>query len=116
MAKALVKRKSDSEFNKIEERYWNGRQSAECELIYTQNGFRFKVSIDRDSYDFQCSAAGYVWHPTELKWNLVYRIPYKEMKSLRVFSYNNAETQKHLFQADILLIAEKMEDIVIKTH
>lgn len=96
----------------IEQVYFNGSQSAEMRLVYQYNGHKFKIAIDRDSYDKQSSAIGYIWHAGNLSWNLVCSIHYTMMASLKAHVYTKAEIQKQDFEADITELKRKINSIV----
>jgi len=61
--------------NILSENYWRGSQSLESEIIVsrTEDERRFKVKLDRDSYDTQSSVETYVW--TEVGWSAIFRRP-----------------------------------------
>jgi hypothetical protein len=42
---------------------------------------KIKIEIESDSYPRQSYGRGYVWNKNDLKWNLVYDLPYQEMES-----------------------------------
>ena len=67
----------------IEREYFNGRQSVEFKGIYEYKGHKLKIHIDIDSYDFQSSGNIYIFHPEELKWNMLQFIPYSRMESVK---------------------------------
>lgn len=72
---------------KIEETYFNGRQSVEFKGIYNHDGNKIKIHIDIDSVGFQSSARCYVFNKQELKWNVLDSIHHSQMKSKDVFAY-----------------------------
>jgi len=99
----------------IEASYLKGRQSIEFRGIYNLAGFKLKVRIDRDSYDFQSSAVIYVWKTDKLEWSTVASIHYSEMAAKQVFCYSKPEeltySDKAAFDTDrkrLLKLAEQI--------
>ena len=58
-----------------------GRQDLRYLEILKMGGKKFRISIRSDSYDFQCHAKISIWNSDKDEWNLVYSIPYSEMKT-----------------------------------
>jgi HKD family nuclease len=71
----------------IEREYFNGTQSVEFKGIYEYKGHKLKIHIDIDSYDFQSSGKISIFHPEELKWNMLQFIPYSRMESVKNVFY-----------------------------
>jgi hypothetical protein len=70
---------------KIEETFFNGRQSVEFKGIYEHKKNKLKIEIDIDSYDSQSSANIYIFSLQDLKWNQLESIHYSQMSSKEVF-------------------------------
>lgn len=67
----------------LEEEVAKGRQSAIYTRIYEENEHKFKIKIERDSYDFQSSARAYVWKKDSLEWSQVCSIHYSNMGTIK---------------------------------
>jgi len=103
----------------IEKEYFNGRQSVEFKGIYEYKGHKLKINIDIDSYDFQSSARIYIFHPQELKWNVLQSIHYNRMESAKdgaVFYQRKVdklkESEKRAIQEDINELLRKAKKIL----
>jgi hypothetical protein len=58
-----------------------GQQDLIFTEIYSIDGYRVKISIRSDSYDFQSYAHAYVWKKESLEWSKVASIHYGQMKT-----------------------------------
>jgi hypothetical protein len=68
----------------IDNREFRGRQSRNLvRIVKTEKGHKLRISIKRDSYDFQSYARIELWSDTEGKWNFVHSIPYPEMACVK---------------------------------
>ena len=78
----------------IKEEYAKGQQDIKLnKVIQSDQGLKISIDIRSDSYDFQSHARVSVFHPTELKWNLVASIHYSEMKTPSKLYYKVAQNQ-----------------------
>jgi len=103
----------------IEREYFNGRQSVEFKGIYEYKGYKLKINIDIDSYDFQSSAKISVFDPQELKWNYLQSIHYSRMESVKdeaVFYQRKVDdlrfSEKQAIQKDIDELLKKAKQIL----
>ena len=95
----------------IDETCINGRQSIDFNGIYEVAKHKLKISIKRDSYDFQSKGHISIWNPTELKWNNVYSIPYQKLGCLASNAYGAA--RKEMFKEDIDKLIDKAKQIIL---
>jgi hypothetical protein len=110
MPKIATKKESNA-VQTIEEVVYTGQQSRNYRKLYSFRGRKFKIAIKRDSYDFQCSAVGYLWKGEE--WVNVYSIFYKNMASLKTVEvYSQTVTTVEHFRADVKTIFDQMNLIV----
>lgn len=58
-----------------------GRQSATLTEVIRLAGYKLKIVIKSDSYDFQSSAAIYVWSGINEGWTRVHSIHFNAMKT-----------------------------------
>lgn len=70
------------EIKVLNERLWNGSQSAYFEGLYKIGERTLKAKVRRDSYDKQSSAVIKVYDPKENKWNFLDEIPYPQMSTV----------------------------------
>ena len=87
--------KKPSGIKTIEEVFNKGRQSVNFKGIYKFGSLKLRVTIIRDSYDFQNRCKVEVFNQSELKWNHVDSIHYNEMKSNSVFYQKSPEQLSH---------------------
>ena len=99
----------------IEKRaYQSSGQSISYREIYMlDDKLTIKLEIKSDSIDFQSYACAYVFD--ELKWNLVYSIPYSQMNTKTQLAYfpqyrNNVGAAEKEFKQD----AKQLENYVEK--
>ena len=105
---------------KIEETYFNGRQSVEFKGIYEHKENKLKIHIDIDSYDMQSSARIYIFNKQDLKWNHLDSIPYSQMASIGVNCYRKVRksglglhhTEMESIQRDIKDLKKKAKQII----
>lgn len=84
----------------IEVRTWKTRQSAHYEQLANLGKFKIRISITRDSYDFQSHAVASVFDPVKLSWNTVYTIPHPKMATLKAIPYWDSMSEAG-FQVDV---------------
>jgi len=105
---------------KIEETYFNGRQSVEFKGIYNHNGNKIKIHIDIDSVGFQSSARCYVFNSVDLKWNNLGSIHHSHMKSKDVHAYRKVDeygrglafSERDFIESDIKTLKKKAKQIL----
>jgi len=99
----------------IEKITYKGSQSINFREIYKLEEKRIKLEIKSDSYDQQCYARAYILK--DEKWELIYSIPYAEMKTPKGLCYHvtyrhNASAAEAEFKADIQRLKKYVEEIL----
>lgn len=101
----------------IDSKYWNASQSCFVTIIYKESGFKFKMEIRVNTFDFQSYCRVSVWKIQDMAWSFIYSIPFKQMTSInfeKVYAYKKAEEQKDKFKADLFELQKKAREIVIQ--
>lgn len=62
---------------------------------------KVKLYVQSNPYEFQCEAVAWVWHPTELKWNHLYSIPYPRMSTPKGLVYSHMPDLAPNFKSDL---------------
>ena len=99
----------------IEKITYKGSQSINFREIYKLDEKRIKLEIKSDSYDQQCYARAYILK--DEKWELIYSIPYSEMKTPNGLSHHitykhNASKAENEFKTDIERLKKYIEEIL----
>jgi len=99
----------------IEKITYKGSQSVNFREIYKLEEKRIKLEIKSDSYDQQCYARAYILK--DEKWELIYSIPYSEMKTPNGLSHfleyrNNAKLAEKEFKVDVERLKKYIEEIL----
>ena len=94
--------------------YESSNQSISYREIYKYKEYCIKLEIKSDSYKVQCYAKASVL--ANSNWNVIYTIPYSEMKTRSELSYypdyrNNASAAEKEFSQDINKLKQMMSDI-----
>jgi hypothetical protein len=92
----------------ISERCWKGRQSWHYELIVNHNARKFRVTIKRDAYDFQCVARVDLWRG---KWEHVLSLDISECDCKKV-SYVDPNVNAGAFRDDAVKMLTTARQIV----
>lgn len=93
-------------------------QNVDAEIFTTIGAYKVFVRVRSNAYKLQCSAWVQVWHPVELKWNMVYSMPVAEMQTpegMYVWSpgcVHGMYAPQH-FQADIDKLLEAAKAILL---
>lgn len=82
-------------------RIWKTSQAAHYEQLAKLGKFKIRISIRRDSYDFQSYAVASVFDTAKLAWNNVYTIPYAKMASLKTVNPHGEPVGVN-FSADVV--------------
>lgn len=77
----------------LQERYFNGTQSINYEGLFSFMDHKLKVSIKKDSYDFQSSCAVSIFDKAKNAWNRLASIPFRQMQTVisDVYVYTKIE-------------------------
>jgi ribosome biogenesis GTPase A len=76
--------KKNPSYTVIDNREFRGTQSRNLvRILKTENERKLRISIKRDSYDFQSHAKIELWSDAEGKWNFVHSIPFAEMACVK---------------------------------
>lgn len=95
----------------IQEDFFQGRQSVELHLIVDIDDRRFRVTLDRDSYDAQSVAKVDVW--TDSGWTLVISRPIQSMRILDASPYQQDwRASRSAFDADASDLLDAARDVV----
>lgn len=74
---------------------------ARAEMYVLIGTHKVRLNVRSNSYKFQCNAVAYVWHPTELKWNVVYSIPHPNMATPEGLVYSSMADLTPNFKSDL---------------
>jgi len=89
----------------IDNKEYRGRQSRNLTRILKTGGHKLRITIKRDSYDFQSSAKIELWSEAEGKWNFVHSIPYAEMACVKsTMDGKMEEDARELLRTALLII------------
>jgi len=90
----------------IDNKEFRGRQSRNLtRILKIAQGNRLRISIKRDSYDFQSHARIELWSETEGKWNFVHSIPFAEMACVKsALDGKMEEDARELLRTALLII------------
>ena len=99
----------------IEKITYKGSQSVNFREIYRLEEKKIKLEIKSDSFDMQCYARAYILK--DEKWELIYSIPYSEMKTPHGLSHHleyrkDVRTAEKEFKADVEKLKKYTEEIL----
>lgn len=95
----------------IEERAWGGGQGVKFSMIAQLGEHKIKISIDRDTYDNQSHARGFVFSTAAMDWKSIYSIPYPQMASLKLDAYGKTPVPAD-FRTDVNTILAGIKSII----
>ncbi len=100
-------------FKPLEENFFNGRQSKNYTGLFGYKKEKLRVSIEADSYNFQCRAKIEIYEPENKAWNFLESIPYALMKSAGIHPYGDfTMVDKSKFRMDIDTLLNKAKIIL----
>jgi hypothetical protein len=94
------------------QRFWQDRQSWNYQFLTKIEDIPVKVSIRRDSYDFQSYARAYVWSDEGMEWRLAASLPYEDMDTLDLPAYVDDGRDWRYFEADEAALLEEVRWIL----
>jgi hypothetical protein len=97
----------------IESLVYTSSQGRHYRRIYELKGRKFKIHIERDSYENQSSATGYILNTEagKTKWEVLYSIPPSQMATIAKLPNIYGAYSENTFLADANKIAVMMTEI-----
>ncbi len=77
-----------------------GRQSVSYQELLDYNGKRICIKIKSDSFEFQCYAKVEVYSMYTDSWNLLYSVPYSNMRTPNSLVYKKNVSLDNSFEED----------------